>query len=210
VAAGRQRRHGVALAVLAATAMLAASTANAGLIDGVTQAVLPSCGSGTQPFAQFGDYNSYFAFANNGFEAGASGWTSSGAAGVVGGNEPWNVNGPGNHSLSLGPGASAAGPLVCASLLDPQWRMFVRSNKASGALHAQIVFYGLLGNVTGILNVADFDPGDFGAWSPSPMVASLLALPLATSYAQLRLTDTGSSGSWQVDDVFVDPWAVRG
>jgi hypothetical protein len=199
---------GVALATFVAA--LAATTAHAGLIGSLTQGLLPNCGTGSQPFAQFGDDNSYFSFADADFESGTTGWTTSRGSTVVSGNEPWYAAGPGGHSPSLGPGATAASPLVCASLLDPHWRMFVRSNGANDALRAQIVFYGLLGNVTGILNVADFDQAQLSAWSPSPPVASLLALPLGTRYAQLRLTDEATNGSWQVDDVFVDPWAVRG
>ena len=208
--AGRTRK-GVALAfVLALGAAFAASTARADLIGGLQQVVLPTCGTNSQTFSQFGDGSSYYGFPNNGFESGTSGWTVSRGASVVSGNEPWYVNGVGNHSLSLSPGATAASPLVCINLVDPDWRMFVQSNGANGALHAQVVFYGLLGNVTGVLNAADFDAAGFDSWGPSPTVNSLLALPLATRYAQLRLSYGGSSGSWQVDDVFVDPWAVRG
>ena len=202
-------RKGVALAFLLALATFAASTARADLIGSVSQLALPTCGTNSHPFAQFGDNNSYFPFTNNGFESGTWGWSVSGATSIVTGNEPWYVNGAGNRSLLLGAGATAASPLVCVSLVDPDWRMFVKSN-ANGALHAQIVFYGLLGNVTGVLNAADFDAAGFASWGPSPTVNSLLALPLATQYAQLRLTNTASSGSWQVDDVFADPWEVRG
>src|SRR5581483_11788914 len=129
--------------------------------------------------------------------------------------------------------ASRAGLLTCPASLHPfaqfgdaktyfgftnngfengsgAWRMFAKSNGANGSLRAQIVFYGLLGNVTGILNVTSFDPSDYGSWEPSADVPSLLSLPIATVSAQLRLTNTGSSGTWQVDDVFVDPCGMRG
>ena len=202
-------RKGVVLAFVLALGAFTASTSRADLIGGLQQLVLPTCGTNSQTFSQFGDSSSYFGFPNNGFESGTSGWTVSRGA-IVAGNEPWYVNGAGSHSLSLGPGGTAASPLVCISVVDPDWRMFVQSSGANGALHAQVVFYGLLGNVTGVLNAADFNPSNFGSWGPSPTVNSLLALPLATRYAQLRLSYPGSSGSWQVDDVFVDPWAVRG
>lgn len=167
------------------------------------------CSGNLQPFAQFGDGNSYFAFANNGFENGMTGWKASGAS-VVSGNEPWAVNGGGASSLSIAPGGTVASPLVCAALNAPDWRMFARSNGANGSLRAQIVFYGLLGNITGILNLTNFGPSGYASWAPSQDVPSGLALPLATVAAQLRLTNTGSSGTWQVDDVFVDPCGMRG
>ena len=188
------------LVAAAATAVIAAPTGNAGLL---------SCPASQHPFAQFGDNNTYFGFANNGFENGANGWNLSGAS-VVGGNEPWNVNGAGSNSLSIGPGGTASSQRVCAALLAPDWRMFAKSNGANGSLRAQIVFYGLLGNITGILNVTNFDSADYGGWEPSGDIASVLALPIATVSAQLRLTNTSSSGTWQVDDVFVDPCGMRG
>lgn len=187
------------LAAAIAAAVVVAPAGNAGLL---------TCAGTAQPFAHFGDYNDYFGFANNGFETGSNGWSLHGAA-VAAGNEPWYVNGLGSASLSIGPGGTAASPRVCTALLAPDWRMFAHANGANGALRAQIVFYGLLGNVTGILNVTDFGPSDYAGWAPSADVPSLLSLPLATVSAQLRLTSTATSGTWQVDDVFVDPWGSR-
>lgn len=188
----------LAAAASAAIAGAAAPTGHAGLL---------SCPGGLQPFAQFGDTNDYFAFANNGFENGGSGWGLSGSS-IGSGNEPWKVQG-GSSSLSIGPGGTASSPRVCAALFAPHWRMFAHADGANGSLKAQIVFYGLLGNVTGLLNFTSFGPSDYGTWAPSSDVPSGLALPLATFSAQLRLTNTGSSGTWQVDDVFVDPWGSR-
>ena len=193
----------VVLAAAAATAVIPAPAGNA------ARAGLLTCPANLHPFAQFGDNNSYFGFGNNGFETAANGWSVSGAS-VVGGNEPWNVNGSGNHSLSIGPGGTASSPRVCTALLAPAWRLFAKSNDANGSLRAQIVFYGLLGNVTGLLNVTSFGSSSYGSWAPSANVPSLLSLPLATVSAQLRLTSTATSGTWQVDDVFVDPFGMQG
>jgi len=191
----------LALAFALGTCVAAASAPAGG-------AALLTCPANLQPFAQFGDDNDYFGFANNGFESGTNGWSVSGST-VVSGNEPWNVNGPGASSLAIGPGGTASSPRVCTALLAPDWRMFAKSNGANGSLRAQIVFYGLLGNVTGILNLTSFGSADYAGWEPTADVPSLLSLPLATVSAQLRLTNTGSSGTWQVDDVFVDPWLSR-
>jgi hypothetical protein len=201
---GLLRRLGLIAGVaLAAAVGLAVPSAHAGF------SLLPTCGSTSHPFSQFGDAHAYYGFSNNGFESGSGGWTVRGAS-VVLGNEPWYVNGTGKSSLSLPPGASVASPLVCINLLNPYWRMFVRSNGANGPLHAQVVFYGLTGNITGIVNFVDFSSRNYGTWQPSGKVLSALALPLLTRSAQLRLTSGATSGSWQVDDVFVDPWASRG
>jgi hypothetical protein len=184
---------------IAAVAAPTGSAARAGVL---------TCPANLRPFAQFGDNDTYFGFANNGFESGTSGWSLSNAS-VVGGNEPWDVNGAGGKSLSIGPGGTAASPRVCTALLAPDWRMFARADGANGSLTARVVFYGLLGNVTGVLNLTSFASGGYGSWAPTADVPSLLSLPLLTVSAQLVLTNTASSGAWQVDDVFVDPWLSR-
>jgi len=186
------------LAAAAAVAVVAAPAGNAAL----------ACSGTVQPFIQFGDQNSYFAFPNNGFESGTTGWKLSGAS-VGSGNEPWYVNGSGNSSLTIGPGGSASTPKVCAALNAPHWRLFAHSNGANGSLTAQVIFYGLLGNITGILNFTSFNASGYTSWEPSSFVPSTLALPLLTYSAQLRLTSTATSGTWQVDDVYVDPWGMR-
>jgi hypothetical protein len=186
------------LAAAAAVAVVAAPAGNAAL----------ACSGTVQPFVQFGDQNSYFAFPDNGFESGTTGWKLSGAS-VVSGNEPWYVNGSGNSSLTIGPGGSASTPKVCAALNAPHWRLFAHSNGANGSLTAQVIFYGLLGNVTGILNFTSFNASGYTTWEPTSFIPSTLALPLLTYSAQLRLTSTATSGTWQVDDVYVDPWGMR-
>ena len=188
-----------------AAALLTVPAANAGLLDPITQLVLPTCGSNGYPFAQFGDRHAYFPFSNNGFESGTNGWSLSGGAYVGSGNEPWYTNGWGSRSLTLPPGASATSPSFCINLLDPAVRMFTRGSNG-GTLQIQVVFRGLTGNITGIFNYDDENGS--GAWSPSDRVSSQLALPLLTSSAQIRVT--AASGTWQVDDAFVDPWITGG
>jgi len=199
---------GVATMIKRSVLILAAAALAAIVAVPSSKAALACYGS-LQPFAQFGDQNHYFAFSNNGFENGTAGWNLTNAF-VSGGNEPWAVNGGGNASLTIGPGGSASGPKVCAALNAPGWRMFAQSNGANGPLQAQVIFYGLLGNVTGILNFTNFNPSGYTTWQPSGNVPSALALPILTYAAQIRLTSTATSGTWQVDDVFVDPFGMRG
>jgi len=195
----------LAFGVVVAAAGLAVPAASASLVGG---GILPSCGAKTYPFTPWGDYDAYCAFPNLGFESGTTGWKLSGAS-VGSGNEPWYVNGSGNSSLTIGPGGSASTPKVCAALNAPHWRLFAHSNGANGSLTAQVIFYGLLGNITGILNFTSFNASGYTSWEPSSFVPSTLALPLLTYSAQLRLTSTATSGTWQVDDVYVDPWGMR-
>ena len=200
----------LAPAVLAAALAAAAPAANAGLISGIGNLVVPTCGAASQPFAQFGDDNSYYAVPNNGLENGATGWSMGSGASVGFGNEPWFAGGWGSHSLVLAPGATAYSPAACISLLDPHIRAFARSNSADDALRIQVVFYGLTGNLLGVLNVADQQADGFSAWQPTGDVSSLLAAPIATTSFRVRFTSLAARGTWQVDDLFVDPWSIRG
>jgi hypothetical protein len=95
------------------------------------------------------------------------------------------------------------------SLLDPWIRFFARSQGANGPLQVQVVFRGLLGNLTGLLNFGTLSPGGFANWQPTPDVLSTLALPLLTSTAQVKLTSQAKSGSWQLDDLYLDPRVVK-
>jgi hypothetical protein len=194
-------------AVLAAVAC-AAPASNAGLLDPITQLVLPTCGINSYPFAQFGDKHAYFGFANNGFENGSTNWSFSGA-GIAKDNEPWFVNGYGRYALALPPGASATSPGFCINLLDPAIRMFAKSVSANGDLKVQVLFRGITGNLTGVLNVDSLSPDGYGDWAPGDRVNSLLAVPILTSYAQIRITSAATRGLWEVDDVFVDPCISR-
>lgn len=195
----------VGLAALAVAAGLGVpSAASAG-----TSSLLPQCGPQTQPFAQWGDSESYCAFPNLGFEQGTTGWTLTGAAAVVTDNEPWNVSGPGSHALELGPGATALSSPLPVSLLDPWMRFFAESTSANGALDVRVVFQGPLGNVTGVLNSGSLSAGSFRSWQPTQRILSALALPLGTTTARVFLSSGASSGAWRVDDVYLDPCASK-
>ena len=189
----------ILLATVAAS-LLAVPAAGAGLLDPITKLVSPTCGTNTYPFAQWGDRSPYFGFSNNGFESGTAGWSVAGGGYAGSGNEPWYVSGYGVRSLTLPRGASATSPSFCIGLLDPAIRMFARGENG-GNLRIQVIFRGLTGNLLGVLNLGD--ENGTGAWSPSDRVNSLLALPLLTISAQIRVTAV--DGTWQVDDVYVDP-----
>jgi hypothetical protein len=207
---GKGVRLWLVLAVVLSSAGLAVPGASArSTSGGLLGGLLPSCGSTTYPFSLWGDPDAYCAFPNLGFESGSTKWTLTGQASVVAGNEPWHVSGSGTHVLQLGPGATAQSSPLPVNLLDPWVRLFARSSGANGSLRVQVVFRGLLGNLTGLLNVGSLSPGSYSSWQPTQRVSSALALPLFTTSAQVLLTSTATSGAWQVDDVYLDPCASK-
>jgi hypothetical protein len=193
-----------AVVIAAGLAVPAASASRSGGLG-----LLPSCGATSQPFTLWGDTNSYCAFPNLGFESAKAGWTTTGDASIVSGNEPWHVSGPGTHSLQLGPGATATSSPLPVSLLDPWVRLFAHSAGANGSLRVQVVFHGLLGNLTGLLNVGTLSPGGYSSWEPTQRVLSTLALPLLTTSAQLVITSQATKGDWQADDAYLDPCKMK-
>lgn len=197
----------VLTAVAAAAALAVPAASAAGSVGSAS--LLPSCGVTTYPFSRWGDPDAYCAFPNLGFENGSGSWTLTGNAAVVSGNEPWHVSGAGTHALRLGPGATALSSRLPVSLLDPWVRFFARSTGANGPLRVQVIFHGLLGNLTGLLNVGALSPGSYADWSPTQRVLSALALPLGTTSAQIQLTSLATAGDWRVDDTYLDPCVAK-
>jgi hypothetical protein len=159
----------------------------------------------SQPFKQWADYAQYALVPDGGFESGAAGWTLSGGAKVVSGNEPFYIRSKTDkRSLLLPAGAQAMTPPMCISLLSSKMR-FVVGGAARSTLKVQVIYRGLLSSILGV-----FDGGtasSSGTWTPSPEVSMLGGvLPLLTQSVQFRLV--GASGTTQVDDVYLDPWKL--
>ena len=76
---------------------------------------------------------------------------------------------------------------------------------ATSGLHVTVVVHSLVG-VLSILDGGSVPPG--GTWQASPAIdltiTNVTGL-LGTCAISLRFTPSGS-GSWQVDDAYLDPW----
>jgi hypothetical protein len=201
-------------AVLAAL-MCSVPAANADLIDGITNVVNGNCPSGgTQVFAPWQDTNDYLPAPNGGFELGSSGWSLTGGAGVVGGNEPFYPTG--GHSLALPSGSSALSPPVCLGTQQLYIRMFAKDlNGTDSGLRVRVYWYGLLNQLLGYSDFGVFPGG--GGWGPTGKVQSggglLAPLPVlalvSSSSARIQITPLGSGSRWQIDDLYIDPSVMR-
>lgn len=183
---------GLAIGAIALAIGAAPATAGLGL----------ACPTATaKPFVPWSDYANYSFAPDGGFEAGASGWSLSGAR-VVAGNEPFYVHSTADQrSLSLPAGASATSPQMCISLLSGKMR-FVAKGDSGAKVKVQIIYRGLLSSVLGILDGGTYTVG--GAWKPSPEVSMLGGvLPLLTQSVQFRFI--ASNGAVALDDVYLDP-----
>ena len=164
--------------------------------------------SSTQVFSQFGDSSYYARMMNGGFESGSAGWFLSGGARVVSGNEPYYLTGDtsDSHSLLLPAGSSAYSGTVCFALGDWHLRLMAKRLSATGGLHVQVVVPSILGLLT-VLDGGTISGS--GTWAPSPRLALLLSNVislLGTKAVAFRFTPVGVGSSYQIDDVYLDPW----
>lgn len=204
MAAGLRTRFAIAAIVSLVGVALSVPAANAG---GSLLGLNNDCGSSSQPFAQFGDYRYYTFGANGGLENGSSGWSLSGPAQVVDGNESFYAhNSSDDSSLRLSSGSSALTPKLCMGTTSTVMRFFVRSSD-NGSVRVQVVLRNVLGSVLGVLQVSDLSPGS--SWQPGPAVLNLDSLLGILGVSSVQLKFTALRGSVQVDDVYVDPWASR-
>lgn len=189
----------VAMVVALAAVALSAATAQACSYTGAEQVFQP-----------WGDSNSYVLAPNGGFEAGGTGWALSGGAKPVEGNESFYLNGAGDsHSLSLPYGSSAVSSPICMALDTPTFRLLARNTgSASSGLRVEAIFP-LLGLIhTKTISTVYAGP----SWAPSQQMSTVLTLStiigtLIPSSVQIRITPVGSGGQWQVDDLYIDPFA---
>jgi hypothetical protein len=203
----RRALMGAVATTVASLAM--AGSASAGVL--VTSAQDCTTQDLSSPFAPWNDDASYAQVKNGGLENGAAGWTLSGGAKVVSGNEPWNVAGDGDGaSLRLPAGSSAISPPMCVGIEHPTVRFFARKN--SGLLSTLVVTARVHLSLGGTIDVPFGVLLAGGQWKPSPAflyLGNLLPLlPGQHTDVSFRFTPL-LGGDWQVDDVYVDPYRAR-
>jgi hypothetical protein len=200
---------------LAATTVVAAAV----LTPGTGAAAVGACGEQTteRPFLRFLDPLAYTLVPGGDFE-GSHGWTLTGGARIMPGNEPYLVGGRTHQrSLYLPRGATATSPSLCAGIAHPTLRFFATGGSLLTPLRIEAVATDpLLGLVHTMPLVHPLLP----FWVPS------LPLPVATNLGGvLELDRDGSSTTqvsfrfsnpggpftpaWRVDDVYLDPWVIR-
>jgi len=190
------------LGVLVTLAIPAASSAGL-LFTGSADTCDPDA---TQPFQPWGDDANYALMGGGAFESGDPGWSLSGGAKVVSGNEPYYLEARSDaRSLLIPAGATAISPTSCFAFGDWHLRFVARNAGSSrGSLDVDIVVRSLLG-VLSILDGGSVSPN--GTWAPSSKVSALVSNVgglLPTRAVAVRLHASGTA--YQVDDVYLDPW----
>ena len=204
---GSIRRGLVALATAGTAALAMAAPAQAGLL--VKSAQNCDSPSSARVFQQWLDPFQYVVAPGGNAES-AAGWTLKGGAKIVAGNEPWNVGGSGHRSSLLLPaGSSATTGTMCVGIGHPTMRFFAKRNSGLlSTMTVEVVFEGLGGALKSLPIGVVLGGTKWQPTLPYPVLASLLPLlPGQLTPVQFRFTPL--LGSWQIDDVYVDPWRFR-
>jgi hypothetical protein len=199
------RRTLPALAVLTALVALP-STASAGTLA----ASATSCGSAPieQPFRRWLDPAKYFLAPDGAIEGTLSGWTLRGGAAKVAGNETAFIHDKRDRSsLSLPRGSSATTRAMCVGLLYPTMRFMASASLGSLMAVSAVLENPLGGTLTLPVGVV----AGTGSWQPTLpiLVGANLLATLGNGRAAVAFTFTPLTGSWRVDDVYVDPYRQR-
>jgi hypothetical protein len=153
------------------------------------------------PFTAWGDSAAYTLISP---AESSSGWSLKSAS-VASGNEPWFVHSKSDsRGISIAQGGKAETPAVCLTLLDPTARYFTRGS-AGGKLQVDVIGKAPLG--LGVVLGSTTITGN-GSWGPSDIQHFLANLTSLVTW-NLSLRFTAVSGTWQVDDVYLDPMLQR-
>jgi hypothetical protein len=187
------------IALAATAAFVQTGTSRADTLPG------GNCGPATAVFAPWGDSSDYYFPANGGFEDGAAGWTLTGGAAVVDGNEPFDLHAStDSHALAIPAGGSAS-VSVCYGALYPALRFMAVG--AGARVHVTVSTQNPLGALSSL------DGGTFTAgstWAPSPKLSTLLSAliaPFGAQTLQVHIAVTGAPA--EIDDLYVDPFVMN-
>jgi hypothetical protein len=158
----------------------------------------------SRPFLRWLDPTSYVLLQNGSLEK-ATGWSLTGGARLVAGNESFSVNSSSDRSsLSLPAGSSATSPATCITLLHPTLRFFALNSGAPTSVLTVDAIVKLAG-IRVSLPVGLLLGGS--SWQPTlplPFLTNLLA-PLSGTVS-FRFAPLGPGGGWRIDDVYLDPY----
>ncbi|MFL5898335.1 MAG: hypothetical protein ACJ76D_07715 [Solirubrobacterales bacterium] len=193
-------------------AIVVAAVAVSGLSAAAAEGASCPYDGAEQVFKPWGDAKSYVLAPDGGFESGGVGWALGNGAETVPGNESFYLGDPSDErSLSLPAGSTAVSPPVCMSLDTPTFRLLARNTGDPNSTLRVEAIYPLLGLLrTKTLSTVKAGP----SWAPTQQMSTVLTLSaivgtLIPSAVQIRITPVGSGGGWQVDDLYIDPFARR-
>jgi hypothetical protein len=155
-----------------------------------------------QVFTKWGDDGYYELAPDGGFEKGGNGWSFTGGAHLVAGNETEYLNGEEDQtSLSLPYKGTATSPRVCVDENTPLFRLMALNDGSEQAkLRVTVEYDGPKAKSRPTQVRADDE------WEPTePLQFDLEGEQ--ERVARISFTPQEKNGEWLVDDIYIDPWA---
>ena len=209
----RQRRRSRRLCALAALGLLAFTGTASAKEAHTTSESRATCVAPLieQPFLSFDDERDYVLAPGGSFEdSSPAGWSLEGGAVVAAGNEPFNLRGlSDNNSLVLPAGASATSPTMCVDLNWPTLRFVAsQTGEKDAELEVEVLYPEADEKHATWHGAKKFKAKRKDGWrltedvklSPDRGGKFAGGRPVA-----LRFTNTSDQGSWQIDNVYIDP-----
>lgn len=196
--------------LLPARLLICATTAIAAVL--AVPVAAQACGSQDlrQPLLPLGDAGWYLPVGNADFEDGDDDWKLSRAS-LVRGNEPWRVLGAKHSSaLRLNAGGTALSDEVCVTVDHTHSRFFARALTSTGSLRVDVLWDNEGDDRQA--TVLTLSAAQFKAWAASPvtpMAPAVKSLYEDEEDELVALKFTAVSGTWEIDDVLVDPYRRR-
>jgi hypothetical protein len=164
----------------------------------------------TTPFAQWGDTTNYFLLQGSNFEAplADSGWTVYRAERTLT-SRPSYVGSSGrgdSYALTIESGGTAISPPFCIDASTPDFRFFAHALGANGNLQVRLVMPTATGWSSTPLDVADLTAASMPNWAPTAPINLPDGLTTGQSALGRLVFDVAGPSSWQIDDVYVDPY----
>ena len=156
-----------------------------------------------QVFAKWGDSRYYELAPDGGFEEGGNGWTFTGGAALVAGNETEYLAGEADQtSLSIPYGGMATSPRVCVDDNTPVFRLMALNGGDDHAKLRVIVSYELARENSS--RTTDVRADD--EWEPTNPL-QLDVNGALERVARISFTPRDDQGDWLIDDLYIDPFA---
>jgi hypothetical protein len=157
-------------------------------------------------FAAWGDDNQYFLANGGDFERGGTPWSTWGAARSVLGQNPFGIAGPGSRSLRLHGGSGAQSPAICVFDNEESLRFAYRAPFGGATMEVYVE----VATDQGVAATTTHVTAANRRWDVTPIIE----LPNmrdtnGQQWITITLTPLDGRGTWQVDDVMIDPWVAR-
>ena len=135
------------------------------------------------------------------FESGFSSWTSGGGATIVSGNETSYLNSRSDtHAVNLPANAWVKTGAICTNPNDQTVRLMVKGTSGQLKFDAYVVSGGNIRTWSG-----QVDAKSGTSWRASQIIQFALGNQYLGA-TTIQLTFTAIGATWQVDDIYVDPF----